>query len=288
MNLVGSLQKASDFLDRHEVPSPRLDAELLLCHITSLSRMDLYLNYDRPLLETETDRYRDLLVRRAKRVPLQLLTGTAYFRGLELKVEPGVFIPRPETEVLVERALEAADILGDLGPLRVLDLGTGCGPIALSFAGERPEARVVATDVDPRSLETARENVLALGLEDRVRLVKSDLFKEIGDPDSYHLVVSNPPYVAAEEYSRLPPEVAEHEPKGALWGGEDGLDVIREIIRDAPGFLEEGGFLLLEVGETQAESVVGLMESTQLLESPMAFGDLAGKKRVVRARRQSG
>lgn len=287
MNVVESIAKAAPFLDRHGVPSPRLNAEVLLGHLLGLSRLDIYTGFDRPLSDAETGIFRLLLMRRANGYPLQYMTREAGFRTVALEVVPGVFIPRPETEVLVEKALEVL-------PQRaaeVLDLGTGCGNIAVSIALERQDAKVTAVDNDWMSVELCRRNALRNGVAGTVRALEGDLFEPLEPGREFDAIISNPPYVPIGKWESLPMEVRGFEPVEALVAGEDGLDVIRRIIQGAPGHLKDGGWLLLEVDETQAEKVV------PLLSSPLGgdkrggawtnaeyFRDLAGRPRVVRAR----
>jgi release factor glutamine methyltransferase len=297
LNLVEYLQKATSYLQRHDVPSPRLEAELMLVDLLGISRLDIYTGFERMLSPEETDAYREMLARRAAGWPLQYLTGAAGFRGLTLEVRPGVFIPRPETEVVVEKALEVLPA-GQPG-LEVLDLGCGCGSIALSVAVERPGARVTAVDCEPAAVELTVRNAGKCGVADRVNVMEGDLFEPLARTGAaFDVVVSNPPYVPAGCKDALPVDVREFEPPGALFAGEEGLDVIERIVDGAPAYLKAGGWLVLEVDESHAEKVMaellaprasggegtGEGEAVPTWTDGDLFEDLAGRPRVARAR----
>jgi release factor glutamine methyltransferase len=279
VKMVEYLQKATSYLERHEVTSPRLNAELLLSNLLGISRLDIYTGFDRPLSQGDADAYRVLLARRAAGWPLQYLTGETGFRGLTLEVRPGVFIPRPETEVLVEKALE---VLGE-GQAAALDLGCGCGNITVSVASERPLARLTAIDIEQGAVELCRGNAESCGVSDRVEVICGDLFGPLeGTGLVFDMIISNPPYVPSGCRDGLPVEVREFEPPEALFAGPDGTDCIRRIIETAPGFLKEGGWLVVEVDESHASRVAGeLLEGWDSVE---LFEDLACRPRVVRAR----
>lgn len=281
MNLVEYLTRASSYLERHGVDSPRLNAELMLAHLLGISRLDVYTSFERTLSEAQDDAYRDAVVLRGTGYPLQYITGETGFRGITVKVAPGVFIPRPETEVLVEKALE---VLDESGTARVLDVGTGCGNVALSIAVERPGAVVVATDCDPGAVALCVENAGSCGVDDRVTVVSGDLFEPLAGQEPFDLIVSNPPYIPDGAADTLPVEVREHEPARALFAGPEGMDVIRRITAGAPEFLKPGGWLVLEVDESHARKVVTEMEDAGWLDAEV-FEDLAGRERIVRARR---
>lgn len=263
------------YFTEHGVPSPRLDAEVLLCHVLGLRRIDLYLQFDRPVQADERARYRELVrLRAAKRVPVAYLTGVREFWSRSFEVSPAVLIPRPETETLVRTALEWP-------AARVLEVGVGCGAVAATLALERPQLTVVATDCSAAALEVARANVTRLGVADRVSLAGADgLGGTAGG--RFDLIVSNPPYIATGELAGLAPEL-QHEPQVALDGGRDGLDVIRQILQDAPGLLVTGGAILLEVGFGQAPSVASLMDAAGACRIELRR-DFAGVERVVLGR----
>lgn len=278
---------SGQYLEEKGVERGRLDAEHLLAHALGLERLQLYLQFDRPLEQDELDRFRPLLRRRAGREPLQYIVGRAAFRELDLKVDRRVLIPRPETEVLVEEVLAWAGGTGR-DDLVALDLGTGTGAIALSLVVEGPFERVVATDVSTEALDVARGNAAEIEGGDRVTFAAGSLYDALGADERFDAVVSNPPYVADAEAGSLQPEVGEWEPAQALFGGPDGLRFIRSIVAGAPARLRPGGLLALEVGMGQTGPVVAIVEETGEFEDVRVRRDLAGRERVVLARTPGG
>lgn len=245
------LDWSKGFFAEQGIDSPRLDAELLLSHVLQIDRVRLYMEYDRPLVEAELSAYRALVKRRASREPVAYLTGTRGFWTLELACDSRALVPRPDTEVLVEEALAR---LPEDTAVRVLDIGTGTGAVALSIKSERPAADVVATDIDSDTLALAGENAATLELD--VGLLQSDLFAEV--TGVFDLIVSNPPYVATA--ATVDAEVR-HEPSRALFAGADGLDVVRRLIAAATNHLAAGGWLLFEHGFDQGAAVRELLET---------------------------
>lgn len=276
---------AAEHLSANGIEEARLDAELLLAHVLGLKRLDLYLQFERPLEPSEVDAYRDAVRRRASREPLQYITGEAAFRELTLAVDPRVLIPRPETEVLVDAVLTWATSEG-LEAATALDLGTGSGAIALSLLEEGPFARVVATDVSTGALEVAATNAERIGVVDRLDLRHGPLWDVIGGGEEFEVIVANPPYVADGEREGLMPEVRDHEPGEALFGGADGLDVVRQIVAGAPDHLSAGGLLAVELGLGQAERVADLLRDSGYAE-PRIVADLTGRERIVLAAYES-
>lgn len=267
--------------DRH----PRRSAEWLLSAATGLSRVELYAFHDRPLTDGERSLLRDAVRRRAEGEPLQYVTGEVAFRHIVVKVRPGVLIPRPETEVLVDAVLPAVDeAIAARGLALVADLCTGSGCIALSIAQERPEARVVAGDVSGIALEVAEENTARLGLSERLAIVESDLFAALPREllGRLDVVVSNPPYVPSADVPGLPAEVAGFEPHLALDGGPDGLEVYRRILADAREWLRPGGLLGVELDERMVEKAAAEAEEWYL--DSRVVSDLSGRDRIVVAK----
>jgi release factor glutamine methyltransferase len=268
--------------------TPRLDAELLLGAALGVDRPALLAAPERVLSTDEFALYRSYLGRREAREPVAYIRGRRAFRTIELEVTPAVLIPRPETELLVEVGLEALAAVpagrdGRFEPLAV-DVGTGSGCVALALAAENPFVRVLASDVDAGALEVARRNAARLGLGGRVRCTVADLLDGLAPGEAPDLVVSNPPYVSREEYERLEANVRDYEPRLALEGGEDGLDVVRRLVAAAARRLRRGGVLALEVGAGQAGEAGALLEGAGFAgvqERP----DLAGIPRVVWGRR---
>jgi len=277
-----ALEWTVEFLGRKSDEHPRRSAEWLLSAATGLSRVQLYAFHDRPLSPDERARYRALVARRAEGMPLQYVTGEMPFRHLIIHVEPGVFIPRPETEVLVDVALEA--IRGLPRPI-VIDLCTGSGCVAASIAAESPEARVWAVDQSASAVAAARRNVLHAKVSDRVQVVHGDLFDPLPGElaGTVDLIVSNPPYIPSSDLPDIPVEVLGFEPREALDGGPDGLDVFRRITADAPGWLAPAGALALELDEARVGAAAGeLRDGYECIE---VRKDLTGRDRIVFGRK---
>jgi release factor glutamine methyltransferase len=275
--LLEILEETSRFFAAREIADARLQAELLLAAVLGVKRLDLYLQFDRLLDADEVNLYRDYVRQRLKRTPFQYIVGEAAFRYLELKVTADVLIPRPETEVLVDVALDKASAIE--AP-RCLDLCCGSGAIALALAHERPEAVLVATDISPQALAVAKDNGERCGLDGRVEWLCSDLFNSL-ENKTFDLIVSNPPYVRHADIDLLEPEVRDYEPHLALDGGADGLDCYRRIATEAARFLVPGGHLLFEVGDDQAEAVSELMRQSGLYKGVEVVADLNDIPRIV-------
>ncbi len=270
MTLAEVLRGATEYLSARGVESPRLDAELLLARSLGLSRIELYTQHDRPLTDAERTAARGLVQRRGRREPLAYVLGDWAFRRLTLKTDARALVPRPETEIVVERCLA---LLEGVASPRVVDVGTGSGAIALAIAQELPEARVLATDRSPAALELARENAEANGLA--VAFHEGDLLAGVEGP--FELVVSNPPYVDAGELAALEPEVREWEPAAALI--DDGQT--ERLAAEAKGVLD--GWLVLEVHEVRAQDVAQRLEDEGYGRVGIV-NDLAGRERIVEAR----
>ncbi|MFO1477300.1 MAG: peptide chain release factor N(5)-glutamine methyltransferase [Verrucomicrobiota bacterium] len=260
MTVLDGIQKSADFLGSKGVDSPRLQAELLLAHVLQLPRMQLYLKFDRPLSEDETNRLRELVRRRGRREPLQHLVGSACFCGWNLEVNPHVLIPRPETELLAESAWTFLESRGDQ-PVAVLDFGTGSGCLAIAIAARLPAARVTALDISTEAIEVARRNARAHQLETRIEFFHGDGWAALTDGAQFDLIVSNPPYIPSEEIPSLQPEVRDFDPRLALDGGTDGLDFYRLLATGAGARLKSGGKIMLEFGDGQSASIRSLFEN---------------------------
>lgn len=275
--LLRLLRWATEYFTAKGVDNPRLDAELLLAHVLELDRVGLYLNYDRPLNKDELDLLRPLVKRRGQREPLQYLIGYTEFWSLKFKVSPAVLIPRSDTEILVEEALSRA---GDNGCL--LDVGTGSGAIAVSLATELTRWRVEALDISPEALDLARDNAESNGVTERMHLFCCDL-GQLPEKE-YDLIVSNPPYIAEEEWESLMPEVRDHEPRIALLADNRGLDCYQKLLNQASGNLKSSAWLLVEIGYQQADEVRRLFEDAGLVDVYLRE-DYAGQPRVVGGRK---
>jgi len=273
---------SADYLQGKGIDSGRLDAEHLLAHVVGVNRLQLYLDFERPLGREELDGFRPLLKRRAAREPLQYIIGRHPFRELDLVVEPGVLIPRPETEVLVGQVLEWIERAGREAPT-ALDVGAGSGAICLSLASEGYFTHITATDISEDALRLARRNRDAAGLIEKVDLRLGSLFEPLDDGASFDVIVSNPPYVAEVDAASLEPEVRDWEPRAALFAGQDGLDVIRPLIGEARGYLKDGGLLALEVGADQPRRVAELMRESGGYEEIRIVRDYSGRERFVLA-----
>jgi len=267
------LRRATGYLTDRGSSSPRLDAELLMAHAFGVRRLDLYLQFDRPLAEAELAAYRELVARRARGEPVAYLVGRREFMKLELEVTPDVLVPNPDTEVLVERAVSWARQRG--GEVRVGDVGTGSGCIAVSVAHYLPRASVWAGDDDPAALAVAERNVCAHGLADRVTLVHGDLLDPF--PDRLDLVCANLPYVP--EGAELPAEVLA-QPAHALFAAEGGAALVRRLLGAAPGRLVPGGALLAEIDESLRDALLGALEG---YAGHRFHRDLGGRVRVLEA-----
>jgi release factor glutamine methyltransferase len=269
LTLAEVLRGATEYLAGRGIDTARVDAELLLARALGLSRIELYTLHDRPLTDAERTAARELVQRRGQREPLAYVLGDWDFRRLTLKTDRRALVPRPETEIVVERCLA---LLEGIEAPRIADVGTGTGAIALALKQERPDAIVAATDISPDALELARENAAANELE--IELVEGDLLAGVAGP--LDLIVSNPPYVDAEELDALEPEVSEWEPRGAL---VDEGQTLR-LARDAQAVLV--GWLVLEVHEERAQALSD--ELAKLGYQGVSIGlDLAGRERVLEA-----
>lgn len=292
--VMAALDWTRGYLDRRGDEHSRRSAEWLLEAATGLSRLELYTCFDRPLSPDERATLRAGVARRAAGVPLQYITNTAYFRHLELIVTPDVLIPRPETEVLVDLALEELTRIGagaagaDAGDAsqdgpRVLDLCTGSGCVALALIDEAG-VTVTATDLSAEALGVARDNAAALGCADRLDLRQGDLFKAVPAGERFDLIVSNPPYVPDAERATLPREVADFEPSLALFAGADGLAVYRRIISAAARHLTPNGVVIMELHADNATTAAQEAVKLKAYEAIDVLPDLTGRERFVRLR----
>jgi len=281
-NVSEALRAAARRLRASGSRSPRLDAELLLATALGVERVTLLTHSGRVLTPIEERRFEGYLRSREAHEPIAYIRRRRAFRTLELEVTPDVLIPRPETETLVDVALEALAVApAEHGEPLALDLGTGSGCIALALAAEDPFVRVTAVDVSEAAVELARHNAARLGLGDRLRILHSDLFAALPPEERFDLIVSNPPYIPASEYEALEPNVRDYEPRLALHGGADGLDVYRRLVPEALGRLRAGGTLALEVGAGQAAAVRALFAAAAGYGAPLERADLGGVARVV-------
>ncbi len=287
--IKGLLEAATGYLKEKNTPNPRLDAEVLLAHLLKVDRLNLYLNIDQPLTEKEVSGYRVLIKRRSNREPVPYITGIQEFWSLNFLVNPEVLIPRPETELLVEHALEqikSTTRFENEGG-EILDLGTGSGAVVVSLAKELPKTRLWAADTSVGALKIARLNADRHGVSDRIEFRKGDLLEAlVDDPITFDMILSNPPYVASEDYHKLPPEVRDYEPRVALNGGKGGMFYINKIIKEGVAYLKEGGWLMLEMAPGQTEETLKLIGRTNGYGETERIKDYSHRYRVVVAQRE--
>ncbi len=282
LTVLDVVRKSADFLERKQVENPRLNAEWLIAHVLGMGRMQLYLQFDRPLQEPELERMRDCVARRGKREPLQYIIGQTQFHNLTIKCDHRALIPRPETEQLIEQII-------DLGPeideeIRILDLGTGSGAIALALAMHFPRSQVVAVDESIKALDLAKENALHCGLQNRVQFAQSDWFEKLGESGLFDLIVANPPYLTAEELSDAESEVKDFEPFNALVADNAGLEDLLVIIERAFEYLKDKGMLWLETGIEQHSDLLEACNKVGYGESE-GINDWSGRPRFIRAKK---
>lgn len=282
VTIAETLRGAAETLRAAGVPNDLLDAQTLLAHAIGHDRTYLIVNFNRDVPADRLDAYQALIARRAAGEPLQYITGHQEFFGLDFEVTPDVLIPRPETELLVEEALRIASEARLAAPV-ILDLGTGSGCIALAIARELPGARVIAVDLSPAALGVARRNAERHGLA--VSFVASDLLTAFAETGFADLILSNPPYIAADEMPGLQREVRDWEPRLALTDEGDGLRFYRRLLDEAPARLKPGGHLLCEMGYAQSEAVSAMADRARW-EAPRLIDDLQGIPRTIVLRKK--
>lgn len=282
------LNWVAEYLGRKGIDSPRLSAELLLSHVLAKKRIELYTQFDRCVAEDQLARLRELVKRAGQHEPVAYLVGKTEFYSLELNVTPDCMIPRPETELLVERAIEL--LRTSSGTQLVCDLCTGSGCIATAIAKDCPDARIIASDISDDALKVAAQNVQKHLLDERVELLCGDLFEPVTarlHGDKFDLIVCNPPYVSAAEYEALAKNVRDFEPRLALFAGPDGLDIFRRVIQEAGAFLKPGGALMLEIGFSQGRAIKELLEQTGTFAEIRFDKDLQNHDRIAIAKKMS-
>ena len=320
MTVLEAIRKGAEFLAKKGVESPRLQTELLLAHLLELPRVKLYLNFERALTPAETDALRELIKRRSQHEPLQHITGSASFCGLEMAVNRHALVPRPETELLAEAGWNFLNgegrRVGDPNsgtatrrpsqsdPPTALDLGTGTGCIAIALAVKCPAAKITAIDISADALALAGENAARNGVAERIEFMQGDGFvalnfiwegRRAGDPNSrtatrrpsqFDLIISNPPYIPSAEIATLQPEVRNFDPRAALDGGADGLDFYRRIAAEANPFLKPDGKMMLEFGDGQAAAIRKLLEAEKWIVEAVSE-DYSHRARILIAKSSS-
>jgi release factor glutamine methyltransferase len=326
VTVLEAIQKSTDFLGKKSVESPRLQTELLLAHLLNLPRMNLYLNFERVLTSTETDRLREAVKRRGQREPLQHVIGSVSFCGFEIAVNRNALVPRPETELLAETGWTFLNQISEgrvpqvpnqnldnadppRSSLRVLDFGTGTGCIAIALVKKCPQATIVALDLSTEAIVLAKNNAAKNNVADRIecvpgkgfealepegrvpRVLNQNLVNKAGNSQSsplqkFDLIISNPPYIPTAEIETLEPEVKDFDPRGALDGGADGLDFYRMFARQAKSFLKTDGKIMLEFGEGQAEAIRKLFEDEKWIVETVKE-DYSHRARILVAKSSS-
>lgn len=285
---IGRILKWTEqYFGQKGIESPRLDAEVLLSHVLGKQRIYLYVHFDEPLLAEELALYRAMIRQRVEHMPVAYILGEKEFMGLTFKVTPDTLVPRPDTEILVQAAVDElkAQTEGNKEPARLVDIGTGSGAVCLSVLSLLDGVTADTVDISPAARAVAEENAAALGLEARVRFHTGDLLAPVAG-QQFTAILSNPPYIPVADIAELAPEVRCKEPMTALAGGADGLDFYRRLCMEAPAMLTENGFMAFEVGIHQAEAVAALAEDNPLIGRTEICKDYAGIDRVVLAWRK--
>jgi len=262
------------------IESPRLDAEVLLAHVLEKQRIYLYVHFDEPLQPGELAAYREMIKKRVLRVPVAQILGEKEFMGLTFKVTADTLVPRPDTEILVQAAVDRLRAMAGEEPLRFADIGTGSGAICLSVLHYLSDTVADTVDISPAARAVAEENAASLGLADRITFHTGDLLQPLSGI-SFAAILSNPPYIPEADIATLAPEVRLKEPHTALSGGQDGLDFYRRLAKEAPAMLVPGGFTAFEVGIHQAGDVADLLKANPLIDRTEILPDYAGIDRVV-------
>ncbi len=282
------LNWTTDYFTKNDVDSPRLSAEMLLSHVLELKRIELYTNFDQSPTGQQLDRLHTLVKRASEHEPIAYLVGKTEFYSLDIKVTPDCLIPRPETETLVEKAIDF--LRARRGRQFVLDLCTGSACIAIAIAKNHPDSRIIATDISDPALAVAAENITNHHLKDRIELLSGDLFAPIItglDNSRFDLIVCNPPYVTTVEFESLDKNVKDYEPRDALLAGGDGLDIYRRILEKVDNFLKTHAALILEIGYAQGPAVEDLLQQTGLFSQIKIQKDNQNNDRIAIALKAS-
>lgn len=289
--IIKLLKWTTSYFESRDIPDPRIEAEILLAHALGIQRIDLYLQYDQPLISHELSRFKNFIKRRIKREPVAYIVGSKEFWSMNFVVSKDVLIPRPETEFLVEMALnllpENSVSQPNLAPKRILELGTGSGAVVLALASMRPYHLFFASDRIPAAVKVAKKNAKNHGIESRVGFICADWFGPFKDQMAvFDMIVSNPPYVPSRIIGELQPEIAKFEPISAIDGSEDGLLCLRHIINNAHLYLQPKGHLLLEFGHEQRHDVQKMVDECSKYENVIYTKDYSGFDRVVQMRKK--
>ena len=271
------LDWTTEYFGKHQIENPHLEAEILLARALDTERIKLYIDFEKEVDKQRLTRFKEYIIRRAKGEPTAYIIRKKQFMSLEFTVNPSVLIPRPETEMLVENAIEICKKIG--GKVSILDIGTGSGAIAVSLAKFIDNAEITAVDISEKALDVARSNAASHGVENRITFIKADLFPE--EIKQFDIVVSNPPYIKTADINGLQREVRDFEPLSALDGGADGLTYYRAILEKASNYLKENGAIILEISPELAKDVVLLARNALKSKDIRVIKDLNGMERVV-------
>ena len=285
-----TLKWVSKLFKSVEIINPERETELLLSYFLKMNRSEIYLNSDRALKNKEKKQLENMIQERIRKIPLQYITKHQEFMGMDFLVEKGVLIPRPETEILVGRVIEKIKNKKSSSHIKIVDLGTGTGIIAISIAKFIKDITIYATDISKKSLQVALKNAQKHNCEDKIIFLQGDLFRPfLGkiEKNSLDVIISNPPYINSDDFKLLPPEIKNNEPKIALYGGVDGIDYYRKIIKETPKYLKRDGFIALEVGLNQAKIIKEMiLKENNYRKNVEIFKDYSGIERVVIAYRK--
>ncbi len=284
MDTVELLDWATGCLGSAGILSARYDSEIILSSIVKTSRLDLYL--ERRTIEiAKRFEFESIVEKRAERIPLQYILGNANFMGFDFRVKPGVFIPRPETELLVEEALKILNLNPETR-WTILDLCSGCGNISISLTKSISNCRMLAADISRETIRVAQENARCHGVGERIEFHEGDMFSALNDDrlNTLDMIISNPPYIPTKLLDNLSPEV-KLEPRIAIDGGDDGLTFHKRIISECMPYLREGGWLLMEIGENQSDSIIGIFQASKRFSVEEIVRDYNGKMRIIIARK---
>jgi release factor glutamine methyltransferase len=289
--IIKLLKWTTSYFESHDIAGPRIEAEIILAHVLQVQRIDLYLQYDQPLSSNELSQFKKLIKRRINKEPVAYIVGSKEFWSMDFMVTKDVLIPRPETEFLVEAAINLlprnSASNGILIPKRILDLGTGSGAVVLALASMRPEHFFFASDRKTAAVKLAKQNAKHHGVNSSVGFICADWFEAFKDRWSiFDMIVSNPPYIPSRVIGKLQPEIVKYEPISAIDGGEDGLSCLKHIINNAHFYLQQKGHLLLEIGHDQKNDVQKIVDQCAKYENVVYTKDYSGYDRIVQMRKR--
>ena len=289
--IIKLLRWTTSYFESHDIDGPRIEAEILLAHALQLQKIDLYLQYDQPVSSNELSMFKVLIKRRINREPVAYIVGKKEFWSMDFMVSKDVLIPRPETEFLVETAINLLPQDSASHPMfipkRILELGTGSGAVVLALASMRPCHLFFASDRKTAPVKLAKQNATHHGFESRIRFICADWFEPFKDKRPvFDMIVSNPPYIPSRVIGKLQPEIVRYEPFSAIDGGEDGLLFLRHIINHAHFYLQQKGYLLLEIGHDQRDDVRNIADQCAKYENIVYTKDYGGHDRVVQMRKK--